>query len=165
MSIFPGRRPIMKENPAPGVGKAAEDYFVSGGLLCAESVVLAIAEAQAIESDILPKIATAFCSGMSRTSGTCGAVIGAVMGVSLLFGRSTAEESNEASYCLTQEFLDAFEKEFGSINCRELLDGCELNTPEGQAMFNDQEFKKLRCSRFVGKAAEIAVRIITENQR
>lgn len=60
--------------------KAAEDAFASG-LYCAEAVVSALAKSQGIESDLLPRVATAFCSGMARTCGTCGALTGAVMGI------------------------------------------------------------------------------------
>jgi hypothetical protein len=41
------------------------------GFFCAESVLLAIAESQGIESDLIPRIATGFCSGISRTGGAC----------------------------------------------------------------------------------------------
>ena len=39
--------------------KSAEEFFASG-LFCAESVVLALAKAQGIESDLLPKVALHF---------------------------------------------------------------------------------------------------------
>ena len=35
------------------------------GFYCAESVLLAIAESQGIESDLIPRIATGFCSGIA----------------------------------------------------------------------------------------------------
>ena len=151
----------MKEAAIPEVRMSAEESFASG-LFCAESVVLAIAKAQGIDSEILPKAATAFCSGMSRTCGTCGALTGAIMGVSLSLGRSTAKDSVQPSYIATQNLIRAFEKEFGSRNCKELLGGCDLNTPEGQAMFKEQKLGQ-RCLQFTGKAAEIAASVIVEN--
>jgi C_GCAxxG_C_C family probable redox protein len=151
----------MKEAAIPEVRMSAEESFASG-LFCAESVVLAIAKAQGIDSEILPKAATAFCSGMSRTCGTCGALTGAIMGVSLSLGRSTAKDSVQLSYIATQNLIRAFEKEFGSRNCKELLGGCDLNTPEGQAMFKEQKLGQ-RCLQFTGKAAEIAASVIVEN--
>lgn len=42
------------------VRRSAEDSFASG-LYCAESVVLAVADALGVESELLPKVATAFC--------------------------------------------------------------------------------------------------------
>lgn len=115
---------------AANVRKSAEDSFASG-LYCAESVVLALARAQGIESEILPKVATAFCGGMSRTCGTCGALTGAIMGMGLALGRSKAEESVAPSYAATQQMIKEFEQQFGARECHVLL-GCNLNTPEGQ---------------------------------
>jgi C_GCAxxG_C_C family probable redox protein len=143
------------------VRKSAEDSFASG-LYCAESVVLALAKAQGIESDLLPKVATAFCGGMSRTCGTCGALTGAMMGVSLALGRSKAGDSVEPSYNATQNLIKEFEREFGARECHVLL-GCDLGTPEGQEMFREEGLSA-QCTRFTGKAAEIAARIISNTK-
>jgi C_GCAxxG_C_C family probable redox protein len=151
----------MEPSAIDEVRKSAEEFF-SGGLLCAESVVLAIAKAEGVESELLPKVATAFCSGMARTCGTCGALTGAIMGVSLALGRSTSNESVQPSYTATQRLIQEFEREFGSRDCHSLLGGCDLNTPEGQAMFKEQKLGQ-RCLQFTGKAAELAARVIVEN--
>lgn len=143
--------------------KAAEEFFASG-LFCAESVVLALAKAQGIESDLLPKVATAFCSGMARTCGICGALTGAIMGVSLGLGRSDASGTVQQSYTATQrliqEFEQEFEQEFGARDCHVLL-GCDLNTPEGQATFRENRLGE-RCVQYTSKATEIAARIVSE---
>ena len=152
----------MESSAIDEVRKSAEESWASG-LLCAESVVLAIAKAEEVESGLLPKIATAFCSGMGRSCGTCGALTGAIMGVSLALGRSSSNESLQPSYTATQRLIQEFEKAFGSRNCQDLLSGCDLNTPEGQAMFEEQNLNQ-RCLQFTGKAAEIAARVITESK-
>jgi C_GCAxxG_C_C family probable redox protein len=141
------------------VRRSAEDSFASG-LYCAESVVLALADAQGIESELLPKVATAFCSGMGRTCGTCGALTGAIMGVSLALGRSEASEPVQPSYTATERLIREFEKEFGTRDCHVLL-GCDLATPEGQAMFREKKLGQ-QCAKYTGKAAEIAARILEE---
>lgn len=151
----------MEATTIPEVRKSAEESF-SSGFLCAESVVLAIAKVQGVDSDVLPKVATAFCSGMSRTSGTCGALTGAIMGVGLALGRSTSKDSLQPSYTAAQQLIQAFEQEFGSQSCKDLLGGCDLNTPEGQATFKDQKLIK-RCLQYTGRAAELAARAIVEN--
>ena len=141
------------------VRRSAEDSFASG-LYCAESVVLALAKAQGIESELLPKVATAFCSGMARTCSICGALSGAIMGISLALGRSTPSEPVQPSYTATQRLIREFEQEFGARDCNVLL-GCDLNTPEGQATFRENRLSE-RCAKYTGKAAEIAARIISE---
>ena len=79
----------MERPSAAQVRKSAEESF-AGGLYCAESVLLSLARAEGIESELLPKVATAFCGGMSRSCGTCGALTGAIMGLGLALGRSKA---------------------------------------------------------------------------
>jgi C_GCAxxG_C_C family probable redox protein len=91
------------------------------GFFCAESVLLAIAESQGIQSDLIPRIATGFCSGISRSGGMCGAVSGAIMGINLVAGRNSPTESIEFSYTLTQKLINRFEKQFGSVNCCQLI--------------------------------------------
>jgi C_GCAxxG_C_C family probable redox protein len=153
----------MEASSIPDVRKAAEESFASG-LFCAESVILSVAKAQGIESELFPRIATAFCSGIARSCGTCGALTGAIMAVSLVLGRSTASESVKPSYKATQRVIREFETTFGSRNCQALLDGCDLSTPEGQRMFKEQKLGA-RCLLFTGKAAEIAARVIVESDR
>lgn len=142
------------------VKQSADEAFASG-LYCAESVVYALAKAQGVESDVLPKIATAFCSGMSRMCGPCGALTGAVMGVSLALGRNKAEEPIKACYMATQRLVGEFEERFGARNCNDLL-GCDLSTPEGQATFREKRLHE-RCKEYTVTAAEIAARLISEH--
>lgn len=146
--------------PQSAVRESAERLFRSG-LFCAESVVLAIAKAEGVESELLPRVASAFCSGMARTCGACGALTGAVMGVGLALGRSHASESIQPAYTATQRLVEEFEEQFGSRNCQALLDGCDLNTAAGQARFKEQGLGQ-RCVRYTGAAAEIAARVIAE---
>lgn len=141
------------------VRRAAEDSFASG-LYCAESVLLAVADELGVESELLPKVATPFCSGMGRMCGTCGALTGAMMGIGLALGRCEASQSVQPSYRATQHLIQEFEQEFGARDCHVLL-GCDLNTPEGQAMFKDQKLGQ-RCAQYTGKAAEIAARLVVE---
>lgn len=139
--------------------KSAEEFFASG-LYCGESVVLALAKAQGIESDLLPKAATAFCSGMARTCGTCGALTGAIMGLSLGLGRSDTTGTVQPSYTATQRLIQEFGQAFGARDCHVLL-GCDLNSPEGQATFRENRLGE-RCAKYTSKATEIAARIISE---
>lgn len=142
--------------------RAAEDFF-SSGLFCAESVVMALAKVQGIESEHLPSVATAFCSGMARTCGTCGALTGAMMGIGLALGRSGANAEVQPAYTATQSLISRFEMEFGSRDCKPLLSGCDLASPEGQMMFREQKLG-VRCRAFTGRATEIAASLILENK-
>lgn len=125
-------------------------------------MLLAIAEQQGIRSDVLPKIATGFCSGMARTAGFCGALSGAMMGIGLVLGRSAPGTSVDPAYTAVQTLLRRFQDQFGSTNCQELT-GCHLGTPEGQARFK-AENRALGCYQFAAEAARIAAELIQSEQ-
>ncbi len=55
-------------------------------------MLLAVAESEGIQSDFIPKIATGFCGGVSRTCGMCGAVSGGIMAIGLFAGRNAPTE-------------------------------------------------------------------------
>jgi C_GCAxxG_C_C family probable redox protein len=130
------------------------------GFFCAESVLLAIAESQGIQSDLIPRIATGFCSGISRTGGMCGAVSGAIMGINLVAGRNSPAESIEVSYALTQKLISRFESQYGSVNCRQLI-GCDLATEEGQRYFMEKHLME-RCLQYAEEATRMAVSLMAE---
>jgi C_GCAxxG_C_C family probable redox protein len=130
------------------------------GFFCAESVLLAIAENQGIQSDLIPRIATGFCSGVSRIGGMCGAVSGAIMGINLVAGRNSPDESIELSYYLTQELINRFEKQYGSVNCRQLM-GCDLATGAGQQYFVEHNLMN-SCLKYAEDATRMAVSLISE---
>jgi C_GCAxxG_C_C family probable redox protein len=130
------------------------------GFFCAESVLLAIAESQGIRSDLIPRIATGFCSGISRTGGMCGAVCGAIMGINLVAGRNSPAESLEFCYTLTQKMISWFESQFGTVNCRHLL-GCDLATEAGQRYFMENQLME-RCLQYAADATRMAISLIAE---
>lgn len=148
---------MSKHNQQADIGKRASDLF-SSGYYCAESVLLAIAEEHGIESDLIPALATGFCSGMARRCGPCGALTGGIMAIGLIRGRRTAQDSVEPAYQAVQALLHAFEAEFGSRSCHEIL-GCDLGTEAGQEIFSQENLIE-RCTRIVARAAELTAQIL-----
>ena len=116
-----------------------------------------MAEQQGIRSDVIPKIATGFCSGFSRTGGLCGAVSGAVMGISLALGRSEPGAQIDSAYAAVRSFLERFEAQFGARSCLELT-GVHLGTPEGQAAFKEKD-QIGACNSYVSEAARIVLEV------
>jgi hypothetical protein len=98
---------------------------------------------------------------MARTSGPCGAVVGAVMGLGLCLGRATGKDSVEPAYDATARFLGAFVRRHGHTGCSELL-GCDLGTDAGQRTYHQNDLKTLRCRVFTTSAAELAARLLKE---
>jgi C_GCAxxG_C_C family probable redox protein len=138
--------------------RAEELFAEEGGLYCAESVLLAIAENRGVQTDLIPRIASGFCSGMARSGGQCGAVSGGVMALSLVFGRDTGDQPVDQTYGLIQEFLQEFEKKFGSTNCQQLIN-CHLGTPEGQKYFMENNLRQ-HCQAYTREAARMAMVLI-----
>jgi C_GCAxxG_C_C family probable redox protein len=137
----------------------SRELFQSG-FFCAESVLQAIAESQGIQSNLIPRIATGFCSGISRTGGMCGAVSGAIMGIGLVAGRDSSAESVEPAYTLVQKIIRAFEEQYGSVNCRQLI-GCDLATEAGQQYFMENNLME-SCLQYAEGATRLAISLIAE---
>jgi C_GCAxxG_C_C family probable redox protein len=130
------------------------------GFFCAESVLQAIAESQCIQSDLIPRIASGFCSGISFTGGICGSVVGAIMGINLITGRNSPSESLDTSFALTQKMISRFEKQYGSIHCCQLI-GCDLSTEAGRQHFMENNLME-QCIHYAGDATRMAVSLIAE---
>lgn len=108
-----------------------------GGFSCAEAVFLAGAAALGVESDLIPKLATGFGGGLSRTKSLCGAVAGAVMVLGLKHGRRAVTDDRSAILAKVQELVAGFRQEFGSENCYDLT-GLDFNTLEGQGVYKER---------------------------
>jgi C_GCAxxG_C_C family probable redox protein len=134
--------------------------FWNSGYYCAESVLLAAANQQGIESELIPKIASGFCSGVSRTGGMCGALSGAVMALSMGYGWNDEELDRTKLYEKVQQLAAGFEAKFGSTNCSELLE-LDLGTDQGQADYQARELSQ-RCEGFVGEAARLVEALLDE---
>ena len=121
-----------------------------------------MAESKNIESDWIPKIATGFCGGVSHTCGTCGAVSGGVMAVSLFTGRNHPEESATHAYKAVQKMIKAFKAKFGSTNCMELT-GCDLGTKAGQERFVSEGLRE-KCRHYTEEATKIGITVIEDKE-
>ena len=137
----------------------SRELFESG-FWCAESVLMALSERMNIKSELIPRIATGFCAGISRTCNMCGALSGAIMAINLCYGRDTTLESNEKNYYYVQELIEKFKEEFGSTNCRDLTE-CDLGIEADYKFYEDNHLEE-KCKDFVQKATEIAISLIDE---
>jgi C_GCAxxG_C_C family probable redox protein len=148
-------------NHNPNQTAQRSDELFERGLCCAESVLQAVAESRDIHSDLIPRIATGLCAGISRTGGICGAVSGGVLAISMITGRSSADASHDENHRLTRAFLSKFEEEFGSTNCEKLI-GCRLDIPEGQQFFKEHNLRQ-KCAGFTREAARMALALLEEH--
>lgn len=128
------------------------------GWYCAESVLAVVVEYFGIQSDIIPGIATGFCSGMGRTAGTCGALTGGILAINMVHGRKSSNDLLERDYQAVQELVIQFTELYGTTNCAELLD-CDLGKESGQLKFDKQRLHR-RCREYTGMMADLADEII-----
>lgn len=126
-------------------------------------MILAVTESEGIRSDLIPKIATGFCGGVSRTCGMCGAVSGGIMAIGVFSGRNAPRESVTDSYGMVRKLVEDFGSQFGSTNCKELT-GCDLGTDEGQKYFKENNIKR-RCRIFTEQATRISMGLIKQKVR
>ncbi len=108
------------------------------GYNCAQSVLFSFAEDLHISKDHALRIANGFGSGMGRKQEVCGAVSGGILVLNHLYGRGENEDKDQQNllYAKVRDLMDGFERKFGTVNCKKLLGGCELMTPEGQEQFS-----------------------------
>lgn len=133
---------IINDSMIADCADAAREYFSS--LFCAESVLLAVARAHGIESDLIPRVATGFCSGMGRTGGLCGAVAGGIMAISLIHGRDTGDDGVDETYARVVALRRLVQQKWGTISCYALT-GCDFTTQEGQERFRQGGVKVNTC--------------------
>lgn len=118
----------------------------------------AVAASQGIESELVPKIATAFCSGLAETGGMCGALNGAIMGLSMLEGRGSEEDSRAALYAKVRQLIEVFEGQFGAKTCPQLLE-LQMSTAEASAT-NEERQLYWQCKEYVREATRMAVSLL-----
>jgi C_GCAxxG_C_C family probable redox protein len=123
---------------------------------CSQSVLYSFADRVGLEPDLALKMADGFGAGMGRKQKVCGAISGAVLVLGLLYGRGEGEpeEKHEQTYAKVQELIERFEAQHGTVICSELLKGCDLLTPEGQAKFKGEQMIE-GCYGFVADAVNI----------
>lgn len=139
------------------------DRAMRSNLYCAESVLLGVAEGLNIQSPLIPRIASGFCSGLSRTGGTCGALNGGVMALGLIFGRDNGESPPDGSYEKVEMFLNQFKDANGSCNCRAIT-GCDLGTDEGMRRYLETGMWE-KCQEITRRAVSMIAEIAESGDR
>ena len=132
-------------------------YFRQG-YNCAQAVVLAFADLTDMDEATLSRMSCSFGGGMGRLREVCGTVTGMFLVTGLLRGYDGAEtgEVKAAHSARIQALAKEFERQNGSIVCRELLALRQKHrddpTPEART---EAYYAGRPCAELVGSAAEI----------
>jgi len=121
---------------------------------CAQSVLLTMFEHWNGKSELIPKIATAFGAGIGRCGSVCGALTGGVMAIGIRYGTNEPSlEKRLRAYELAERFYKQFERQHGSVLCRELI-GYDLSNPEELEQARKTKVFEEQCVNFVRKTVE-----------
>ena len=150
----------------------AKKYELENGN-CAQCVFAAVTELLGMENDEVFRAATGFADGIGLTGdGHCGALSGAVMAISHVFGRKKEEFHRRGkmmkALLLSRQLENKFMDEYGVCRCH------ELQTKFFGRFFNLMEPSELeaamkagvleRCSSLTGEVASLAVELILGQQ-
>jgi C_GCAxxG_C_C family probable redox protein len=149
---------LSKEETLKLVGSYADQKF-----LCSESCLMALASCQGVESQLIPRIATGFGAGVGRSGELCGAVTGAIMGLSIRYGRDKVDPiKDRRPYWYSTELLERFRKKHGELRCPALL-GLDIAKPVDAEEFNKRNLWVHNCTKYILTATGMAWDIIMEN--
>ncbi len=163
MSDSESRERILDE-----VERKAGEYEIESGC-CSQGCLRALQEQFGIGNVQTYKAATAL-PGVALRGETCGGVSGGLMAIGLEWGREDPKDMDSYFRAVSKgrKFCQAFEKEFGSVMCRDIVRqrfGKELNLadPEDAKEFVKMDGFKV-CSYVPGKAARIVAGMILDSR-
>lgn len=141
--------------------RIAEEY-AERSHLCSESVLAALAKAQGVESPLIPRIATGFGAGVGRRGEVCGAVSGAVMGLSLAYGRDKGAPytGGRRPYWYSSQLIDRFLEIHSGVRCFDIL-GLDLADPQDSERYDKQGCWRGICRDCIRDATGIAYDILS----
>jgi len=126
--------------------------FSSHQFCCSQIQMCLALELKGNENPELIKAMSGLCRGMGESGKDCGALTGGACAIGLFCGHGeTGETSSENLNKMVKELVEWFEKEYGSVECYDLIEGDF-----------DKKRKEL-CPYIVQNTFENAVRIMLEN--
>jgi C_GCAxxG_C_C family probable redox protein len=147
--------------------KAGRYLKISGN--CAQTSFLALQEQFGLDNGSILKALTPF-PGIALRGETCGAVVGSLMALSLVYGRERLDDQEGYIRSLrpSRKFCRSFEKEFGSTMCGDIMESIFGKRYNLADLTDAEEWQKTgageKCSAVVSTAVRIAAKIIIEGK-
>lgn len=133
-------------------GEQAKQNFLSG-LNCSQSVAVAFCDEMNMDSETAKRLVIGFGGGMGRLREVCGAVSGMVFVLSALYG----DKGRAEVYSMVQTVAKEYEKENGSIVCRELLG---MSAKRSDSPVPEERTKEYYKKRPCAELCEVAANIL-----
>lgn len=131
------------------------------GFHCSQAVLSVFAEELGLDQETALRISCGFGGGMGCLGGTCGAVTGAFMVISLKYGKTEPDDLQADAQ--TMGLIQTFDREFKALHkttfCRELID-YDISTPQGFAKAKESGVFADKCLKFVEDAVNILETIL-----
>ena len=140
-------------------------HYFHQGFNCAQSVFAAMADQVGMSETAALRFSSAFGAGLGRMRGTCGAFSGLCMVAGFCKGNLTGNpEDKEIIFSLTRELAGVFKKEFGSLNCRDLLHlDTEMEKSARPSERTSDYYEARPCERCVAFCASLAQKLIDDS--
>ena len=139
----------------------ALEYF-RNSFNCSQSVFTVFGTDFGLKEDDCLRTACAFGGGMGRCQHTCGAATGALMAIGARKGKglNDPESRKLETYELTISFLKFFNGRNGSLVCKDLLEGLDMNNPAELEEIKKKNLYVVKCEKYITDAVEITEELL-----
>ena len=112
--------------------------------------MLAVSKATGRDDECLPRIATALGGGVAGQREVCGALMGGILGLGLVYGRDRADDtdSKAVASAKTKEFYRHFQEANTSVLCRDIVEA-------GKQAGHEENLHATVCADAVSSAVRI----------
>ena len=139
---------------------------------CSQATMMALQEVLGMEDELTLKATSSVCGGMALSGNTCGALSAGVMVIGMKYGRGDIKEGFDKvmkGMLPAAKLVKWFEKEFGTVICRDItgfemdIDSLKQAMDAPLAMLDSLDQEQVeKCSQLCGKTAEKVIEIISE---
>lgn len=144
-------------------GQVAKKNF-ENGYNCTQAVLLAFSDITGLDEKTALMISQPFGGGMGRLREVCGTFSGILMVLGSVYGGDDPKDYNKKKelYEKVQHLAKEFEKDNGSIVCRELLGLKEKHSAFAPEARTAEYYKKRPCPELACYAANLLDRYLKE---
>ena len=128
---------------------------------CAQVIVQTFLDILEEDNQQASMAASPFAAGLALTGNNCGAAIGALMVLGLVYGRRDVNEGMEGILKGIQpmrKFVKYFENKYGHLNCRDLT-GTDLANPQKATAYLEAGGLE-KCATMMANAAAFVAELI-----